>query len=232
MVSDRRLLAVRAAILATLIALGAGVTASPRNLIANGGFEDGGGGIDGRQAGVARFWETICGGPHPEIYALDSKIRRSGRFSQRMSSQGFNQRFTEDGAYCFHVEQGKEVRHPAGTQLGFQAIAQTTKEGAIRPGRTYDCSVWVKIDDLKESWEWFRLGIYWLDADRKFISEVREDHETSKRNYGTHDWKRIRVSAVAPANAAFAKVYLHHHFVHGTVWYDDVQLVEAQPQSR
>ena len=31
-------------------------------------------------------------------------------------------------------------------------------------------------------------------------------------NVGTHDWKKIELTAAAPANAAQAKVSLHHHF--------------------
>ncbi len=198
------------------------------NLLTNGGFEAGDGGLDGTQPGIGRAWQGICGGPHPEIYALDTAIKHSGRYAQRMTCDGFNYRYTTDGGYCFHTRDGKEVKHPCPTELGLQAIAQTTRKGAIKPGGKYQCSAWVKIDGLIQSWEWFRLGIYWLDADGKFISESREDHETSKDNYGTHDWKQIRLTATAPPNAAFAKVYLHHHFVHGTVWYDDVSLLAIQ----
>lgn len=50
---------------------------------------------------------------------------------------------------------------------------------------------------------------------------------TGKANCGSHDWKWVRFTAQAPPKAAFAKVYLHHHFEHGTVWYDDVWLTEA-----
>lgn len=198
------------------------------NLIANGGFERGDGGIDGKQPGVGKGWEAVCGGSHPEIYALDLHVKHSGRYSQRMSCEGYNYRYLPEGGYCYHTECGKEIRHKCPTELGLQAIAQTTRKGAIQPGATYECSAWVKIEGLTESWEWFRLGIYWLDADGKFLSETREDREVSKNNYGTHDWKEIRIVARAPEKAAYAKVYLHHHFVHGTVWYDDISLIRVR----
>lgn len=201
-------------------------SAAPPNLLRNPGFEEGDGGLSGRQPGIAKHWEGICGGPHPEIYALDSKVRHSGKASQRMSCEGFNYRWLTEGGYCYHIENGADVKHPAPTELGFQAIAQVTPKDAIKPGRNYRLSAWVKIQGLTDSWEWFRLGIYWLDSEGKFVSESREDHEKSKANYGTHDWKQISLVASAPANAAFAKVYLHHHFVHGIVWYDDISLAE------
>ena len=201
----------------------------PRNLIANGGFENGDGGLDGKQKGIGRGWQGICGGPHPEIYALDSRVKHSGRFSQRMTCDGFNYKWVQGGGYCYHLENGREVRHPCQTELGLQAIAQVTEPGAIKPGASYSCSVWVKIDGLTESWEWFRLGVYWLNAQQKFISEAREP-DSGKTNFGSHDWKRVRLIGTAPANAAFAKVYLHHHFTHGAVWYDDVCLRQESTQ--
>lgn len=173
---------------------------------------------------MGRGWETVCGGAHPEIYALDRRVKHSGRFSQRMTCQGYHYRWEKGGGYCYGVDSGREVRHPVPTQLGLQAIAQTTARGAIKPGKTYICTAWVKIQGLTQSWEWFRLGVYWLGANGRFISEVREDHDADKGNYGTQDWKQVHV---APPNAAFAKVYLHHHFVDGTVWFDDVSLREA-----
>lgn len=217
-------------ILPTLVFVGFSLCshAAGVNLIANGGFERGDGGIDGKQPGVGKGWEAVCGGSHPEIYALDSHVKHSGRYSQRMSCEGYNYRYLPKGGYCYHTESGKEIRHKCPTELGLQAIAQTTRKGAIQPGATYECSAWVKIEGLTESWEWFRLGIYWLDADGKFLSETREDREVSKNNYGTHDWKEIRIVARAPEKAAYAKVYLHHHFVHGTVWYDDISLIHVR----
>ncbi|MGC8861452.1 MAG: hypothetical protein ACP5R5_01610 [Armatimonadota bacterium] len=200
------------------------------NLISNGGFEEGDGGPDGRQKGVGRDWETVCGGPHPEIYALDSKVKHSGKFSQRMGSRGFNYRWIKAGGYCYHIDGGREVQHPCPTELGLQAIAQTTRPGAVRPGKIYSCSVWVKMDGLTEKWEWFRLSVYWLDAKGQFIGEAREP-ESNRNNVGTHDWKPISLTAAAPPDAAFAKIYLQHHFTHGTVWYDDVCLHEVQAVS-
>ncbi len=198
------------------------------NLIENGDFEQGDGGIDGKQLGVGKSWEVVCGGSHPEIYTLDSNVKHSGRYSQRMSCEEYNYRYLPESGYCYHTESGKEVRHKCPTELGLQAIAQTTRKGTIQPGATYECSAWVKIEGLNQSWEWFRLSIYWLDAEGKFLGETREGLESSKNNYGTHDWKLIRIVARAPEKVAYAKVYLHHHFVHGTVWYDDISLIRVR----
>lgn len=195
---------------------------SRHNLLTNGGFEDSG----KRQNGVAAGWETLCGGPHPEIYALDTVVRHSGRQSQRMGSVGYNYRWVESGGYCFDKADGREHKHPVPLEIGNQALAQTTKPGAIKPGHTYKARVWVKIQGLTEKWEWFRLGIYWLDGNGQFISEVREP-DADKPNVGSHDWKAVEAVGKAPERAAAAKVYLHHHFTHGTVWYDDVSLTDV-----
>lgn len=200
----------------------------PPNLLTNAGFEDGDGGYDGKQKGLGKAWETICGGAHPEIYALDSTVFHSGKFSQRMTCENYNVRFASDGEFCFDTLTGQEARHPIGVRLGFQAIAQTTPDGAIKPGMKYSCGVWVKIKGLSEKWEWFRLSIYWLDSSHRFIGELREDADTHKNDYGTHDWKKIEITSTAPANTAYAKVYLHHHFEHGTIWYDDAWLRECE----
>lgn len=211
-----------------LILSSSAFSSKPENLIANGGFENGDGGYTGKQAGVGKGWEVLCGGSHPEIYSLDSKIKHSGKYSQKMTSEGYNCRFEGDSCYCFSIENDKETIHPVrNIKLGNQAIAQVSKAGGIKPGKSYRASVWVKIEGLTQSWEWFRLGIYWLDSDRKFIGEVRESDQ-NKNNYGAHDWKQVSLTAQAPEKAAYAKVYLHHHFEHGTVWYDDVELIEVK----
>mgnify|MGYP002683017736 CR=1 FL=1 len=100
-----------------------------------------------------------------------------------------------------------------------------TAPGLIRPGARYRASVWVRIRGLTDAWEWFRLGIYWLDSQGQFVSETREP-ETDRPNFGSHGWKQVFAEGDAPPEAAFAKVYLHHHFVHGTVWFDDASLAE------
>lgn len=212
----------------TLFLTSSAFCAKVENLISNGGFENGDGGYTGKQFGVGKGWEVLCGGSHPEIYSLDSKVKHSGKYSQKMTSEGYHCRFEGEGCYCYSVENEQESIHPVrNIKLGNQAIAQVSKPGGIKPGRSYKASVWVKIDGLTQSWEWFRLGIYWLDSDHKFIGEVRESDE-NKKNYGSHDWKQISITAKAPEKAAYAKVYLHHHFEHGAVWYDDVELVEVK----
>lgn len=221
----------RAPALAILALLLASRSAAAPNLLLSGGFEEGDGGYNGLQPGVGVRWETVCGGAHPELYCLDSAVRHSGQFSQRMTCYGYNYRWTGDGGYCFSIARGAEVRHPAPTELGMQAIAQTTVAGAIVPGRRYRASVWARIQGLSEPWEWFRLCIYWLDAGGRFLSETREG-DSSRANYGSHDWKQVFAEGQAPEGAAFAKVYLHHHFVHGTVWYDDAALTELAAPSQ
>ncbi len=201
------------------------VAHGPGNLLVSGGFEDGDGGWDGSQPGVGIRWETVCGGEHSEIYCLDSAFRHSGLFSQRMTCHGYHYRWIEGGGYCFSVDGAGEKRHPAPTELGLQAIAQTTAPGLIRPGARYRASVWVRIRGLTDAWEWFRLGIYWLDSQGQFVSETREP-ETDRPNFGSHGWKQVFAEGDAPPEAAFAKVYIHHHFVHGTVWFDDASLAE------
>jgi len=183
------------------------------NMLRNPGFEG------GDQGGVGASWETICGGPHPEIYGVTDLASHSGRRSQRMSCEGYNC----DPAGCFHYDPktGGKVFHPApGVALRDQAVAQIV-EATITPGEEYQLSAWVKIQRLMAHWEWFRLSIHWLDKEGKLIGESRESDE-DKGNIDRHDWKLIAARGVAPNGAAKAKVWLHHHFEHGVVWYDNV----------
>lgn len=194
----------------------------PGNLLSNPGFEGGDGGWNGLQEGVGKGWETICGGSHPEMFQLDPLVRHSGRFSQKMRSDGYHFHWLQEGSYCYEIQNGEELRHPHGVELAMQALAQTTEAGSIKGGETYRLSAWVRISGLPLSWEWFRLGIYWLDSERRFLSESRQPHDP--QGFGSHDWREISFEAQAPPSAAFAKVYLHHHFAHGIVWYDDICL--------
>lgn len=197
----------------------------PGNLLLNPSFEEeGAGGPGGDQTGVGRFWETVCGGPHPEIYSIDRTVAHSGRCSQRMSSDApynYEMRASLPERHCYHMEGGERRRHPVPTPLGNQAIAQCTPPGSVEPGRRYRASVWVKTRGLSEEWEWFRLSFYWLDAEGRFLGEVRQEKPEGPMP-PTADWHLVDCEGVAPEGASCAKVYLHHHFVHGTVWFDDV----------
>jgi len=194
------------------------------NMAKNAGFEMKGlGGPSENQLGVGSHWETVCGGSHPEIYDVTALSWHSGRHSQMMTSEGYNIDFSKNPPACFEVspKTGEKIYHKVPRiKLGNQAIAQVIEQPVI-PGEEYQLSAWVKIQRLMAHWEWFRLGIYWLDKDGNFIGESRESDE-DKKNIDRHDWKLITCRGVAPAGAAKAKVYLHHHFEHGVVWYDDV----------
>ncbi len=139
------------------------------------------------------------------------------------ASSGYNFRHQDGGGYCFQETGRGEVRHPVPTELGLQALCQTTRPGLVRAGCLYELSARVRIEGVQGRWEWFRLGICWLDAGGRFLSEARQPEDPD--GHGAHDWRLLRVVARAPEGAAFAKVYLHHHFVTGTVWFDDVRLV-------
>jgi hypothetical protein len=194
------------------------------NMVKNASFEAKGfGGPNGDQVGVGFGWETVCGGAHPEIYDVTALSWHSGRRSQMMTSEGYNIDFVQDPPVCFELDKksGEKIYHKVpGIKLGNQAIAQIIEQPVI-PGEEYQFSAWVKIQRLMAHWEWFRLSIYWLDKDGNFIGESRESEE-NKKNIDRHDWKLITCRGVAPAGAVKAKVYLHHHFEHGVVWYDDV----------
>jgi len=196
-------------------------------LLRNGSFEEGGGpgapepGREGAmwvdRAGVAAHWETVCGGPHPEIYSLDQRVRKAGKRSQRMESASYL--FDESAGACYHMDGGMRVHHPVeGVRLGSQALAQTLPRGSVFPGRVYRVTAYVRADGVTDEWGWFRVGVYWLDAEGEFISEARQPREMGWT--GTHRWRRIEFDVQAPARVDTAKMYLHHHFERGTVWFD------------
>ncbi|HUV04862.1 MAG TPA: carboxypeptidase regulatory-like domain-containing protein [Armatimonadota bacterium] len=194
------------------------------NMVRNPGFEE------GDQCGVGASWETTCGGPHPEIYDVTDLASHSGERSQRMSCEGYN---FDTRAICFHDDPktGEKVFHPAhGIALRSQAISQVI-EGPITPGEEYRLSAWVRIQRLVAHWEWLRLSVQWLDENGKLIGESRESDE-DRANIDRHDWKLITARGVAPKGTAKARIWLHHHFEHGVVWYDDVCFAKIEDTER
>jgi len=205
-------------------------TPEPGNLVANPSFEEPGwGGPSGDEVGVGSAWETVCGGPHPEVYSIDEAAFRSGLRSQRMRSDlpyNYDSYAPVSGRFCYHLDdEGVAHKHPRATALGNQAISQSTSPGSVIPGRRYRAGAWVKTRGLAEDWEWLRLGFSWLDEGGSSLGEVRQD-EPGTPLLPVSDWHLVTCEGVAPEGALASKVYLHHHFVHGTVWFDDVYFVE------
>lgn len=207
------------------------------NLVRNGAFEDSeGGGPGSNQRGIGRYWEVICGGEHPEIYSLDKEIYHSGGTSQRMSCEGYLIDWST-GENCYSLgENGERIFHPVGMRLGSQAVAQMTDVSSIEPGKIYELTAWVKSDGLHVSWQWLRLELYWMSNSGKVVRVVSQENTGHEP---THDWKLIKIRAVAPEKPKTvsemkgwtppqrAKIYLHHHFEQGTIWFDNVCLVQV-----
>jgi len=204
-------------------------TPEPGNMLENPSFEEPGrGGAEENQAGVGRAWETVCGGPHPEVYCIDETCAHSGLRSQKMRSDApYNYDISAplSGRFCYDVdEDGGAHRHPRVASLGGQAIAQATPRGSVAPGVRYRAGVWVKAKGLLDDWEWLRLGFCWLDAGGNVLAEVRQE-KPARGVLPTAGWHLVTCEGVAPEGASSARVYLHHGFVNGTVWFDDAYFV-------
>ncbi|MFQ6131637.1 MAG: hypothetical protein ACE5R4_06345 [Armatimonadota bacterium] len=89
---------------------------------------------------------------------------------------------------------------------------------AISPGRQYTLVAWAKPLGVTGR---ATAAIAW-HRNRSWVSE---DH--SEPVAGTGDWTRLAVTATAPDNADSASIYLCLTGSKGSVWFDDVSMVEG-----
>ncbi len=156
------------------------------NQLRNPGFER-----EGDTAGVAAYWQNTDGKDHPDWYAVDTSVRRSGKASQRITfGPGAKPDLT---------------------------VWQMTPVGSVYGGRKYCASVWCRTEGVAEKWGGLRLAVRFFGPDGKMIKEFRGPLDPP----GSLDWHQVRVEAVAPPRSLRAQVVLYLHAESGTVWYDD-----------
>jgi len=166
----------------------------------NPGFEQGGG-ADGTNPGVARYWQNTDGKAHPRWYAIDTTIKHSGRASQRL-------------------------RYIPGVSDPWGIVWQATEPGAVQPGRWYTASVWCRVRGItgpSRAWGGLRLAMRFFGPNWKMLREARAPIDSNE----DADWHLIQVTAQAPPGTERIQFIVYLHTEAGTIWYDDARLVES-----
>ena len=128
----------------------------------------------------------------PAKLAWDTAVAHTGKASLRIQDS-FN-------------AQGKEWNEHSGRWY-------SRKRRPVTPGAEYTLEVWIKTQGVTGQ---ASACIAWF-GERNWLAE-----SYTRRVSGTTDWQQLRVTARAPANAAYALVYLCLSQSKGTAWFDDV----------
>ncbi|MHB1457597.1 MAG: hypothetical protein ACYC0V_11850 [Armatimonadota bacterium] len=154
----------------------------------------------GFECTVAEFrttWEL----PWGKTASLDSDMHHSGTRSLKL-----------DGA------DGKE------DVSARQFIPVDTSHG----GRLFQVTLWMKMKEIVRgtyAWETARCYLSTFDAEDKQTS--LEEVNLSAPAIGTHDWVKVSRMMTAPPGAVKACLYLSLCRAHGTLWFDDVSIVDV-----
>ena len=156
------------------------------NQLRNPGFD-----AEGRIEGVAKAWINTDGKVHPDFYALDRRIKHSGRASQRITfAPGARPNLT---------------------------VWQITPLGSVYQGRLYRASVWCRTQGIKDKWGGLRLAVRFFSDKMQMLKEFRAPLDPP----GSLGWHKASLIARAPRGALRAQIVLYLHAESGTVWYDD-----------
>ena len=128
----------------------------------------------------------------PAKLSWDKAVAHTGKASLRIQDS-FN-------------PQGKEWNEHSGRWY-------SKKRRPVTPGAEYTIEVWVKTQGVTGS---ASACIAWF-SERKWLAE-----SYTKGIRGTTDWQKLTKTAPAPANAAYALVYLCLSQSKGTAWFDDI----------
>lgn len=176
-------------------------SAMASRFLKNPGFEEGGGGVDGANPGVGRYWQNTDGKSHPGWYEIDEQVAHSGKRSQRLT-------------------------YIPGTSDPWGTVWQFTPEGSITPGKRYKASVWCKTENItgaSEKWGWLHLAIRWFGPGQKMLGEEIKAERIEPIN---HDWTKAELSGTAPPGTSYIQMNLYLHTEAGTYWYDDAEITE------
>jgi hypothetical protein len=98
----------------------------------------------------------------------------------------------------------------------------------VEPGKTYEVSVWMKIEDwqLPQGQEEGGVNIsYWLQGTNKQWTERKD---LTRPLTGTFDWREIKATITIPAKTQAFRLALFAYPGTGTIWFDNVKMIEAK----
>jgi hypothetical protein len=147
------------------------------------------------------WWYYNEKSPVTTKYEVDDTVSHTGKRSLRISCEKPDDAYVWKEAYPRNVD--------------------------ITPGKYYKFWVWVKTENVGKfsGSHGAALCIRWTDGeDVKRRSVFREDWINGP--VGTSDWTKIEGTFMAPAFASNLRILLSLHYSTGTVWFDDVNLVE------
>jgi len=202
--------------------------AAPANMIENGGFEEWAP-LDpntARQEGVRNVnllpanyapvgWvpqrERVKGQARTGTIAMDEKVRHSGARSVRIENRDMT-----DITYVLYTTERF-------------ARGKTDDPRNIRPNRRYVVRWWVKGDDVRLDGTGPILMMYVLSEKdgKSYRTNASEPGDTLLK--GTFDWQRREFIFITDECARWAAFTFQLRWTIGTVWYDDVELLDTGP---
>jgi len=119
-----------------------------------------------------------------------------------------------------------EVAHEGGRSLRLRhnratSYTRAQQTIAVEPNTRYLLTAWVKAENVE-------LGDGSQGA-RLYVEKSTGD-TASRKQYGTFDWKRIRLGPVESGNTTKFSVLCYLHMATGTVWWDDITCVKVTPE--
>jgi len=119
-----------------------------------------------------------------------------------------------------------EVAHSGGHSLRLAHKRATSYTRAqqvlsVEPNTRYLFTFWVRADDLQ-------LGDGSQGA-RLYVEKSTGDRASAKQ-YGSFEWKQVRLGPIDSGNATRFTVMCYLHRATGTVWFDDITCLKVTPQ--
>ncbi|MDP5274786.1 chondroitinase family polysaccharide lyase [Chengkuizengella axinellae] len=93
---------------------------------------------------------------------------------------------------------------------------------SVDPTKKYEINIWVKTENISGSGAFFQI-IYSDANDQKITGET----VTSQKIKADTDWTLLQLNVESPLDAAIMQVQLNADLSTGTVWFDDIELIET-----
>ena len=218
---------VRAAVGGLLLLPAGAAAGAPANLIENGGFEEWAD-LDPNTAGREDVRNLELSPPNRGPAGW-TPLREILRGQERTASLAMDERVKHSGARSVRIE-NRDRRDIALLHTSTERFAGRPADTRnVRPNRRYLLRWWVKGENVESSGAGPLLMMY-VTSEKEGKRTRTDDYEKGVAlPQGTFDWQQRQFVFITDEHARSATFTLQLRWSTGTVWYDDVEMLDLGP---
>ena len=206
---------------------GAAEATDPKNLIENGSFENWTP-LDPHLAQSERLRNIILIPPNLAPAGW-TPLHERVNSQQKTATIAMDEQVKHGGARSVRIE-NRDMRDVTLVMYSTERFARQPGDPRnIRPNRRYMVRWWVKGDNVREDGTGPILMMFYMSDKNGKPGRVNTGESGGELPKGTFDWQRRQFVFITDENAKWATMTFQLRWTTGTIWYDDIVLLDRGP---